>query len=407
LTLVAFYYHPELDVARARLELGWAGVRTAGAWPNPTVGVDLEKVTNPTPGISPWVYGLSLSVPIDTLWKRGYRIEQAERLGDQARLELGLAGWRVRSRLRAALADHLLARRELELRQMEESARAEVAQAQRRRLAAGAIFRLDVTRSEGELAASRAAIHAAEGQVDESRAALSSALGLPLSATKGATFVWAELEKPPPAGDLPLPELENTGRLNRLDLRALQAEYEASVAALKLEYAKRYPDLAIAPGFLNDQGDRKVTLGLTFTLPILDQNQGPIAEAEARRREVAARFLALEAQALGDIEASHARYRHALAEMEETEKTIASLRQEEAATRRAVEVGAEDRVALVGLRLSTVVGLESELQALRKAQAALGLLEDSVQRPLAGALRLPELGPESPRKKEGREGDHP
>src|SRR5262245_24166273 len=60
LTFAAFYYHPDLDIARARL-LGARGTEvTAGAWPNPTVITDLEKVLGSgTPGVSPWVYGFN------------------------------------------------------------------------------------------------------------------------------------------------------------------------------------------------------------------------------------------------------------------------------------------------------------------------------------------------------------
>src|SRR5437870_3582606 len=38
LTLVAFYYHPDLDVARAKWGVAKAGVITAGQRPNPDVG---------------------------------------------------------------------------------------------------------------------------------------------------------------------------------------------------------------------------------------------------------------------------------------------------------------------------------------------------------------------------------
>jgi outer membrane protein TolC len=406
LTLAAFYYHPDLDVARARLGIVRAGIRSAQALPNPTAGIDLEKVTNPTKGITPWVYGFSLSVPLDTLWKRGYRIDQAERLTDQARLELALVGWHVRSRLRAALLDSLFSRAELELRQREVSVRADVAQAQTRRLAAGAVFRLDVTKAEAELASSRAAVRAAEGQAEESRVALASALGIPLRALQGATFAWQNLDQPPPSENLLPEDLEKASLANRADLGAIRAEYDASLAALKLEYAKRYPDVALAPGFLNDQGDHKVTLGLSFTLPLLDQNQGPIAEAEARRKEVAARFRALQADVLGQMESGLARYRLALSELEENGKTIASLDLQEKATRRAIEVGAEDRVALTGIQLSKVVGEESRLAALRKTQAALGLLEDAFQRPLAGEAPFPAVSPEDPRESDKKDG-HP
>ena len=66
LTLAAFYYHPDLDIARARL-MGAKGAETsAGAWANPTLNAGLEKVMGSTgPGVSPWVYGFDLQMPID------------------------------------------------------------------------------------------------------------------------------------------------------------------------------------------------------------------------------------------------------------------------------------------------------------------------------------------------------
>ena len=41
------------------------------------------------------------------------------------------------------------------------------------------------------------------------------------------------------------------------------------------------PDVHLNPGYQFDQGDNKWSIGLTFDLPILNQNQGPIAEAKA------------------------------------------------------------------------------------------------------------------------------
>jgi cobalt-zinc-cadmium efflux system outer membrane protein len=39
LTLIAFYYHPDLDVVRAKWGVSEAGVITAGGRPNPALGV--------------------------------------------------------------------------------------------------------------------------------------------------------------------------------------------------------------------------------------------------------------------------------------------------------------------------------------------------------------------------------
>ncbi len=390
LTFVAFYFHPDLDVARARLAQGQAGVATAQMWPNPVAGFHLEKVTNVVPGLKPWTYGFDLSVPLDTLWKRGYKIDEAEKLGEVARFALAETGWRVRSRVRAALAEHLFAVRELDLRRLEEGARGEVVAALERKLALGDIFRLDVDIAQGDLFTSRSAIHAAEGRVAESRAALAGAVGLPHAALKGRTFAWPGLDSPPSPDSISPDKVQVAGLLNRLDLRGLLAEYDAAEAALKREVAGRFPDVSLGPGYLYDQGQRKFTLGLSVSLPVLNQNEGPIAEAEARRREVAARFHALQASVIGDVETALERYRSAIAELGEADQTLATLEKREKATRRAIELKDLDKTSLTGLQLEKVQVRESRLASLKRAEDALGALEDAVQRPLGGRSAPPE-----------------
>jgi cobalt-zinc-cadmium efflux system outer membrane protein len=401
LTLAAFYFHPELDLARARVSQGHAGLTTAQMWPNPVVTADLEHVAKVEPGLKPWIYGLSLSLPVDTLWKRGYKIEEAERLSDVARLGLAETGWRVRSRVRAALAEHLFSLRELDLRRQEEVARSDVVTALERKLALGDIFRLDVDVAQGDLFTSRSAVRTAEGRVAESRAALASAIGVPHSALKGKTFAWPELDQPPPPESLSIEQVQTAGLLNRLDVRGLLAEYDAAEAALKRELSARYPDVSVGPGYLYDQGQRKYILGLSVTLPVLNQNEGPIAEALARRKEVAARFHALQASVIGEAESALERYQSAIAELGEADRTLATLDRREKATRRAIELKDLDKTALTGLRLETVQAQEGRLGSLKRGEEALGALEDAVQRPLGSRRAPPEAGPSSPREKEG------
>jgi outer membrane protein TolC len=126
LTLVAFYFHPDLDVARARVEVAEGGIVTAGGRPNPVVflGPEYNADSLVTAGTSPWLANVAIAIPIETAGKRGYRIERAEHLTEAARLELADVVWRVRSQVRATLAEHLFARRELELFEAEEGTRA-------------------------------------------------------------------------------------------------------------------------------------------------------------------------------------------------------------------------------------------------------------------------------------------
>lgn len=400
LTFAAFFYHPELDVARARLGVAQAGVTTAGTIPNPTINGDLEKVLGSSGPPSPWVYGLNLNMPIDFLWKRGYRVEQAEHSAMAAGLELAEAGWRVRGRLRAAFVDHLLALLELDARRFEETVRAEIATVLLRRLAVGEIFRLDVDAAQAEFATARMATLASQGRVAESHAVLAASIGVPDVALGGVRFAWSDLEKVPAEDTLPLRSVVAAGLLNRLDIRRTLSEYAASEAGLQLELRKSYPEVTLGPGYLWDQGGKKFTIGLSVSLPIFNQNGGPIAEAEAHRKEVAARFLAVQARAIAEMETALARYRSAVAQLSEAEKTIAAVQKRDSGVRRAIELGEMDQVALAGVRLEMASARAARLAAIRLAQAALGELEDAVQRPLGPDA--PALDPDlnDPRPKE-------
>jgi outer membrane protein TolC len=73
LTLAAFYYHPDLAVARAQWNVAQAGIQTAGGRPNPTLSLVPGYDTTHNPGLSPWFPAVSFDVPIETAGKRGGR----------------------------------------------------------------------------------------------------------------------------------------------------------------------------------------------------------------------------------------------------------------------------------------------------------------------------------------------
>jgi outer membrane protein TolC len=390
LTLVALYYRPDLDIARARLERARAGSTTAAVWPNPVLGVEAGKSLTAEQGISPWLYGFDLRFPVDEIWKRGHRIEAAEHFGEVARLEFLETAWRVRGHVRAALARHLLALRDLDLRQSEEGLRLGAATLAERKLALGEAFSLDVSAARTELAASRAFLIAAETIVSDARFGVAAALGLSGSALEGVTFLWPDFERPP--AENALGPLQTAGLLNRVDIRRLLAEYAAAEAVLQLEVAKQYPDISFGPSYEFEEGDRKFRLGLSITLPVFDQNQGPIAEALARREEAAARFLSLQAQVIGELESAVARYRGARKELAEADRADAEAERREKSVRRAVELGESDRAVLTGVRLEAVAAARIRLDALRKTQDALGDLEEAIHQPLETRPRSPREG---------------
>ena len=392
LTLVAFYFHPRLDVARANVGVAEAGVITAGGRPNPSVSFAPEYAINPDAGLSPWVLGLNFDIPIETAGKRGYRIALAKQLTEAARLDIAETGWKVRSGVRAGLLDYLLTQRETELLQSEITVRSNVVHLMERRFAVGEVSRTEVDAARTMLVQTRVGLRAAEGRLQESRIAIATALGVSPAAVENANFEWPDLEKLPNDEALSVEAVQTTGLLNRLDVRRALADYAATERALQLEIARQYPDVHLQPGYIFDQAENKFAFGLSVELPVLNQNQGPIAEAKARREKAAADFLALQAQVIGELHKARAQFQAARAELKEVETSLTELQDRaEKLTRRAVELGETDRLALASVQLQRLVVARARLDALRRLLTALGALEDAVQRPLAPATALPAV----------------
>ncbi len=377
LTLAAFYYHPDLDVARAKWGVAEAGKITAGQRPNPTVALSPTYNTTTPP---PWILGLDFDIPIETAGKRGYRISKAKQLSEAARLNVAAVAWQVRSRLRQALLDLYAATETERLLQKQETTQTEIVRLLEQQLAVGNISGFDLTQTRIALNTTRLSLLEARKQSAEARVRVADALGLPASALAGTEISFAGLNQFPTA--LAAKEIRQRALLNRADILSALAEYAASQAALQLEIARQFPDVHLGPGYQLDQTDNKWSLGLTVTLPVLNQNQGAIAESEARRVESAARFNALQSKVIGDIDRTVAGYRAALQKTATAEALLSDLNKRQQSVRAMFEAGNADRLALRNAELEFSAGALARLDALIKAQQALGQLEDAVQSPL-------------------------
>ena len=184
-------------------------------------------------------------------------------------------------------------------------------------------------------------------------------------------------------------DVRRTALESRSDILGALAEYGATEAALQLEIARQYPDVHISPGYQFDQGDNKWTLGITFDLPILNQNQGPIAEAEARRRQAAARFDAVQTSVLGEID----RAVQAFLIARRSSVALGSLAEAQTRQRDASEAqfraGAIEPVDWLGAQAEFLVSEQVRLEADTALQQAIGALEDAVQRPIFGEAAFP------------------
>lgn len=382
LTLAAFYFNPDLDVARARLDVANAKVVTAGAMPNPTIGF-APQYSMAAGGLSPWTLGLVLDIPIETAGKRGYRVTSAEHLSDAARLDIATAAWRVRSALRGALVDLYAARERERLLANQHEIQIRTVKALEIRLSAGEASQPEVTLARLALDKVQLAVEDAARRRAEAQARLARALGLPLTVVQDLPLSFDDFHEPLP--NPPAPEVRSRALRNRPDLLAALARYAASQSALQLEIARQYPDLTIGPGYKWDQGTSKWSLGISLMLPVFNQNQGPIAEAKAARKLAAANFTALQAQVIGEIDQGYAGFTKALNKLGVADRLLGRARGQFESSRARFDAGEADRITLLGAEQEIASARLARFDTLIQAQQALGLLEDAVQRPLTVA----------------------
>ncbi len=206
---------------------------------------------------------------------------------------------------------------------------------------------------------------------------------MPLHALAGARFSFPDL-KTLPLG-LTRPQVRQQALLERADVRAALERYAASQSALQLQIARQWPDIRLGPGFAwNAQlaGDRQWELGLSLPLPILNHDQGPIAEAETRRALAAAHFLTVQSAALTRIDSSLAAYDSARAQLTTADSLLGNLERQIDSLKAQVAAGEVQPLELVNARLAYESGAQNRLAALIRAQQALGLLESAMQSPL-------------------------
>ncbi|MGH8023095.1 MAG: TolC family protein [Limisphaerales bacterium] len=383
LTLAAFYYQPSFAEARA----GWAAAQaaeiTAGERPNPSVSLT-PAYDSQVPGTpTPWIVPVTFDVPIETGGKRGKRMAEATQLAEAARWDFISAAWQTRSRVRAALLNLFAVRRNESLLTGQMLAQSNIVRLLEGQRSAGAISDYQVTEARVTLETTELARQDAIGQIGQARAALASALGVPVRALNGVKLSFGPLDRLP--RDLTRADVRRQALYNRADVRSALASYAASQAALQLEIANQYPDIHLGPGYsynAGNAGDNEWQLGVTVTLPILNHNQGGVAEAEAKRSQAAAHFLAVQAAAVAEIDGALAGYDATVKESATAKSLRDDLRRQLDTVKAQAALGEADALTLADAQLAYYTGQENRVQALVKAQQALGALEDAVQSPL-------------------------
>jgi outer membrane protein, heavy metal efflux system len=383
LTVVAFYYHPDVALARAQWESAKAAIITAGERPNPSVtitpGYDSQIPGTP----SPWIVPVSLDIPIETAGKRGYRMAQERHIAEAAYWKYVGTMWQARSNVRLALLNLQAADRTRNLLNEQVSAQSNVVRLLEGQVQAGEASGFEMMQARVAFDTTKVSREDAERQYVQARVQLASAMGLSVKAIEGARFASGDFESMPT--ELTAPEVRQQALLGRADVRGALAQYAASQSALQLAIAGQYPDVHLGPGYAwntGSAGDNEWQLGLTVTLPVLNQNRGAIAEAVSKRREAATSFVFVQSQAIGQIDSALAGYQAALGEFRTAAALLTGLDQRLQSVRSMQQAGEVDALTLANATVEFSTGALTRLDAMIKAQQALAQLEDAAQSPM-------------------------
>jgi outer membrane protein TolC len=386
LTLAAIYYHPDVALARAQAETADAAATTAAQRPNPSITVTPTWIRNLATAAVPWIAASAINIPIETAGKRGFRIDKTEHLTDATRLRIADAAWLVRGRLRLAMLEAYAAQVAERLVQRQLTIQQAMTERLEQQLSAGEITRPEVIRSHLALNQLQLNVSAACKRGAESRVILATAIGVPVDALSGIELDFTALSKPPALNSIPVQAMKEIALRERHDVLAALADYAAAQSALQLEIANQYPNIQANPGYAWEMGEHRWALGATMSVPILHQNQGPISEAEAKRRELAVRLEALQMRILGDIDRTHAGLGAVLAKWIDAEKQMHIQQENLHSAQALLQAGETDRLTLLGAELENAVAERARLDVLVETQQALNGLEDTLRYPIASTL---------------------
>lgn len=399
LTLAAVYYHPSLDIARARLAGSRAGVTTARQIPNPSLSFEDLSYGASTRGASEWTVAPVINFLIETAGKRKYRTREARARVESAHADLAMAAWEIRGGVRDSLLTLWAAQRRLALLHEGLDLQDQLATLLEHRLVVGEASALDVARARTRRNQMSLAVDDAQLQKTVARTQLAAAIGISLRAFTGVDFSFGTFETPEVLGaDVASGALRQEALTHRSDVQALLAQYAAAEGALALQIANQYPNITLSPGYSFDSVQNRYLLLPAVDLPVFNHNQGPIAEGLAQREEAAARFTALQTQVMEAIDGSAADYRAATQSVATADALLEGERDRERRTLQSFQAGAVNRPTVLTVQLERLAAEQSRFAALVQQRQALGALEDALEHPFFGpALPLSsEINPRVP-----------
>ena len=292
LVAAAECFNPELARAKAATQLALNNGELAKQYPGLMLVLNAEYARN-APESSKWLAGFSVDLALDFGTRRAVRIEAAAQMHVLAALDYALAQRAVAGKIaasvdaiRASIAERAL----LQSRKLQSQNWLKFVD---QRILEGQATRPERLKPQQDLLMTQSALLRALANERAARSQLAQALGVPLAQVLNLHLVRPSTKVSHRFVDESADSaIRQAALLGHPELLRALGQYQLAEAALRLEYAKQYPELRLAPGYIWERGLVKLPLALAALLPPLDGNRSEIAVATAAR-SLAARELEL------------------------------------------------------------------------------------------------------------------
>lgn len=383
LTLAAYYFHPELQIAIKQYDKANVHAEFINQIINPGISVPPEYHSDTGGGKSPWSIGILFDFVFERSAKREARYEQAQAESNAARIHINLVAWNIYSEMRRQYFNYHAVLKDQELLSKQKDYAEQNMQLLNRRKELGQASEFEVSSMQLELQRIRLALTSHKVTVVEAWHALADSLGLPASALDDIEFP-DELKKYfDTLNDLNQSQLQGIALTQRMDIQQALAEYSAQEAKTRLEIEKQFPDITLSPGFLFDQGDNIWQLGAAWILPLFHtENEGAIKEALADREIKQAEFLALQSRIINEVSSAWDSLKAQMEALKEAEQLLQEAQDRNRQINRQYKLGYADHLQL-SRSLLEMVTVEQAVSGLRYSVIkSAGQLEDTLQYPV-------------------------
>ncbi len=395
LTYSALFFHSDLDLARKEWRAAQSAEITASQSIDPSFSTNVGKNTIKNPDENPWTYNLGIDIGIITAGKKEARIDRALSLSEAAKIKIAQTAWLVRTRLAKSLVEFEFSKEQSKALQQEVDLRLLIVDMLQKRLGAGIASSTELNNAIIALNKSEQALASEQIRTPILQAALASDSGLPLATFQSLNLSENILNKNQNQMVSIDIDFQETAMLNRLDLRASLAKYQAAEAKLRLEIARQYPDITLSPSYSYEPDGKFWALGIGSLITLITKNKGLIAEASSLRDVEAAQINVTQAKIISEVNQAKAYYIKSFEAISRSEKLFESQATKMKQIEQQFNLGAADRLQLTNTKLEGIIALQNQLTSRYKFQMAQIALEDSLQKPLENKIRIEKAIPEN------------